>query len=224
MTRLAKSKHRTYAASFLRQLVWSGVAYMLGGVTLTGNVPSKPGIVVVNHSSHADTAVLFSILHWRTKPFVLAAKDYWDSGLKRFVANSVVATVMIDRSGGRDAYEALKETVADRLSRGELVILFPEGTRTVSGEVGEFKSGAVRLASDLQVPLYPTALKGLYKLLPKHGILKPRRMEISFGEPVMIPEALKSPEVKAASIRLREQIVALKGKDIPEFRLQRPFN
>jgi 1-acyl-sn-glycerol-3-phosphate acyltransferase len=223
VTSRPKPKHRFYVASILRQALWSLVAYMLGGVTITGRVPKKPGIVVVNHSSHADTAVLFSVLNWMSKPFVVAAADYWGNGPKRFIANSVVATVLVERTGGADSYEALRATVEERLNLGELVILFPEGTRTNSGEVGEFKSGAVRLASDLQVRLYPTALKGLHKLFPKHGRLSPRRMEIVFGEPLVVPANLDREAVKDISAQVREKVVALKSQDTPVLRLQHPF-
>lgn len=216
-------KRRWFVASFARQVFWSAVAYMLGGVSITGKIPLKPGIVVVNHSSHADTAILFSVLYWSTRPFVVAAKDYWSNGFKRVVVNSLVATVLVDRTGGGDSFEELKKTVGERLARGELVILFPEGTRTPDGVIGEFKTGAVRLASELQVPLYPTALKGLHKLFPKHGRLSPRRMEIVFGSPVRVAAELTREGTKAEAAKLRKTVVELKGEDTPSFKLQTPI-
>lgn len=216
-------KRRWFLASFARQAFWSAVAYMLGGVSITGRIPSKPGIVVVNHSSHADTAILFSVLYWSSRPFVVAAKDYWSNGFKRVVANSLVATVLVDRSGGGDSFDELKKTISERLARGELVILFPEGTRTSNGVIGEFKTGAVRLAAELQVPLYPTALKGLHKLFPKHGRLSPRRMEIVFGEPARVATDLSREQIHIEAAKLREKVVQLKGEDTPSFKLQTPI-
>lgn len=218
-----KSKYRFFTAAYIRQALWSLVAAALGGVTVTGKVPSKGGIVVANHTSHLDTVVLFHLLPWLRKPFVVAAKDYWGSGIRKITTNSLIATQFVDRQNG-NGYEALKQAVQDRIRKGELLIIFPEGTRTLTGEVGEFKNGAVRLASDLQVPIYPVALKGMFKAWRKNGGLRPTRMEAVFGEPFHVEPELSKDETFAVSAQLREQVVALKSTDVPEIRFKNPLD
>lgn len=218
-----KTKYRFFTASFIRQALWSLIAAALGGVTITGKIPYKGGIVVANHTSHLDTVVLFHLLPWIRKPFVVAAKDYWGAGIRRITTNSVIATQFVNREEG-NGYEALKQAVAERIAKGELLIIFPEGTRTLTGEIGHFHNGAVRLASDLRVPIYPVALKGMFKAWRKNGGLRPTRMEAVFGEPLHVEPGLTKDETVAVSSRLREQIIDLKGDDIPKVRLKSPWD
>lgn len=97
------------------------------------------------------------------------------------------------------------------------------GDFTVTGELGPFKSGAVRLASELQVPLYVGALKGFHKLFPKGGRLSPRRMEIVFGGKLSVTRELTAQQTRELTSAVRERVLELKGDDKPLFKLQDPF-
>ncbi len=214
----------TLTGAWLRKLLWRLITYLAGGLTVTGKLPTGPGIVVANHTSHADTAILFATLPARGRPFAVAAGDYWYSRWwRRLAARTVVATIPVERTTGQDAYEDLLATLRPRLQSGSLVLLFPEGTRTTTGEVGPFKTGAVRLASDLGVPLYPAAIKGVRKVLPKNGRLRPHPMEVVFHAPVTVEPAADREAARLRAGQLRQTVVDLKGDDEPPAPISRRY-
>lgn len=219
-----RSGQGTLVGAWLRRLLWRLVTYLAGGLTVTGEPPAGPGIVVANHTSHADTAILFATLPVRGRPFAVAAGDYWYSRWwRRLAAKTLVSTIPVERTPGQDAYEDLLETLRPRLRAGGLVLLFPEGTRTTTGQVGPFKTGAVRLAADLGVPLYPAALKGVREVLPKNGRLRYHPMEVVFGAPVTIEPAPDRDTARAHVQSLRESVVELKGDDAPPAPVSRRY-
>jgi long-chain acyl-CoA synthetase len=81
-------------------------------------------------------------------------------------------------------YDGLK-ICAQKLREGRPLIVFPEGTRSVSGELQKFKPGIGLLAFDLNVPLIPMYIKGAYKALPKgSAIPRPGKIQVIVGEPI----------------------------------------
>lgn len=198
---------------------------MSGGLTVSGRVPKGPGIVVANHTSHGDTAIMFASLPPKARPFAVAAADYWlTKWYKALAVKTLVSIVPVVRGeSGSDAYADLLNTVRARIQRGGLVIIYPEGTRTEDGEVGDFKSGAVRLASDLQVPIYPAGILGISKVLPKNGSWRKAPMEVAFGEAVIIEASVGREEAKEHASKLRSKVVRLKGDDEPAEFVSRKF-
>lgn len=203
--------------STLRYLLWRVVTYLSGGLTVTGVAPKGPGIVVANHTSHGDTAIMFASLPPRAKPFAVAAADYWLSKWYKMLAvKTLVSIVPVKRqSEGGDAYGDLLTTVRKRIDAGGIVIVYPEGTRTTTGEVGEFKTGAIRLASDLQVPIYPAGILGISKILPKNGDWSVGPMEITFGPAVRVEKEVSRGAAQDHAVVLRDEVVRLKAQDEP---------
>jgi 1-acyl-sn-glycerol-3-phosphate acyltransferase len=95
--------------------------------------------------------------------------------------------IEIDREGG--GLGGLKETL-QRLRRGELVLMFPEGTRTSNGQVQDVKPGFVAVARRSRVPLIPVAIVGAYDVLPK-GAKFPRRRTIK----VVVGESIQPEDI-----------------------------
>ena len=190
-------------SSVLRHWLWRVVSAVSGGLTVTGRWRVNGGCVVVaNHSSHADTAVLLAALPPTAKPVFVAAADYWfDVPVRRFVASSLAGVLPVRRSGG-GGFEAMLAAARPALAAGRAVVIYPEGTRSTNGNVREFRSGALRLARECGVPLVPVALTGTADVLPKGGRWSPAPMQIRIGEPVD-PDGISAPQ-------LREQVVTLK--------------
>jgi 1-acyl-sn-glycerol-3-phosphate acyltransferase len=146
---------------------------------------NSPCIITPNHSSHLDAPVLFTALPLRyiNRTCVPAAKDYFFKNpfislLAQFVAN----VIPVDRSG----IESRGILICfSQLKKGKNILIFPEGTRSRDGKVGEFKIGAIVLSKRARYPIIPASIRGTLESLPK-GKHWPRRSQItiSFGEPV----------------------------------------
>jgi 1-acyl-sn-glycerol-3-phosphate acyltransferase len=196
---------RQLLACASRHYLWRTVCAVSGGLTVTGQWRQTTGCVVVaNHSSHADTAVLLAALPPRARPVFAAASDYWfDVPVRRFLITSLAGGLPVRRSNG-GTYAALLVAAKPVLAQGRSVVVFPEGTRTTDGGIREFRSGAVYLARDCEVPIVPVALLGTGDVLPKHGRYSPTPMEVRFGEPVD-PSATTAAELQHAVVRLLDE-------------------
>ena len=190
----------------LRRLLWRSVLTVTGGLRVTGSLPDGPLVLVANHGSHADTAALLAALPAGRRPVAAAAAEYW-FGIRwrRVLVQSLVAALPVQR-GQAGAYAALRDAAGPVLRRGEIVIVFPEGTRSEDGRIGEFKPGALRLAADLGVPVVPVALRGSREILPKHGHVCPQPVEVRFGQPVRAGELVAD---AAGAALLRDRVVDL---------------
>ena len=199
----------TRISSVLRHWLWRMVCAVSGGLTVTGRWRVSGGcIVVANHASHADTAALLAALPPSAQPVFGAAADYWfDVPVRRFVATSLAGILPVRRSGD-GSYAALLAAARPALKAGRTVVVYPEGTRSTNGSIGEFRSGALRLAHDCGVPIVPVAVMGTADVLPKDGRYSPAPMQVHIGDPVD-PASTSAPQ-------LREQVMALRDNRLPE--------
>ncbi|MGO9928952.1 MAG: lysophospholipid acyltransferase family protein [Mycobacterium sp.] len=200
----------TRITSALRHWLWRAVCAVSGGLSVTGRWRTAGGCVVVaNHASHADTAVLLAALPSTAQPVFAAAADYWfDVPVRRVVASSLIGVLPVRRSGD-DTYAQLLAAARPALRAGRTVVIYPEGTRSTNGMVGEFRSGALRLARDCGVPVVPVAVLGTADVLPKGAsFISHAPMQVRIGEPVD-PHTTSAPQ-------LRAQVMALRGDSLPE--------
>ena len=200
----------TRITSALRHWLWRAVCGVSGGLSVTGRWRTAGGCVVVaNHASHADTAVLLAALPSTAQPVFAAAADYWfDVRVRRVVASSLIGVLPVRRSGD-DSYAQLLAAARPALRAGRTVVIYPEGTRSTDGKVGEFRSGALRLARDCGVPVVPVAVLGTTDVLPKGAsFISHAPMQVRIGEPVD-PHTTSAPQ-------LRAQVMALREDSLPE--------
>jgi len=172
-------------AGYVRRAFWR-TAFRLGGLTVTGRLPRGGCVVVANHSSHADAPALLAALDAAHAPAVAAAADYWfRQGRRAKVCRTLVAGFPVRRGGG-GASDLMSAVPA--LLMGRAVVVFPEGTRSRDGAVGEFHSGALRLAAAAGVPVVPVGLAGTRDTLPPHGRFRPRPVAVRIGTPLHDPD------------------------------------
>lgn len=198
-----------------RHVLWRVLSTLVGGVRVGGHLPPGPAVLVANHTSHADTAALLAALPPASRPRFVAAQDYWfDRAWRRALVRTAVGALPVARSGS--GYDALREAVRPVLAGGGTVVVYPEGTRGAPGApVGQFRSGALRLAGDLGAPLVPVGISGTGRVLPKHGRLRPEGVVLRFGEPLP-PERCRQtpPEVVRAAVQaLRDDSAAVPWPD-----------
>ena len=147
-------------------------------------IPATGGALVLsNHQSHLDPVLVGMACHRRLN--YLARQTLFDIAPLRWLIRSLDA-IPIDRAG--TGLGGLKETLK-RLKHEEMVLIFPEGTRTRDGELARFKPGFVALARRANVPLLPVGLDGAYQAWPRSRKL-PRRgvVRIVFGPPLLPAE------------------------------------
>jgi 1-acyl-sn-glycerol-3-phosphate acyltransferase len=154
-----------------------------------GNLPVSPFIICSNHTSHIDSAVLMTASGLSVSTFaLLGARDYFfDSWRVRFLVSRFMNVIPINRHA---QHNSLRQSLAMckeflQRTRGNL-ILYPEGTRSCSGEIQTFKKGAGLFAAELGVPVVPAYIDGAHNILAK-GKFMPRlgAVTVRFGEPIM---------------------------------------
>jgi 1-acyl-sn-glycerol-3-phosphate acyltransferase len=155
-----------------------------------------PTLYFANHSSHADFVLLWATLppdlRRGTRP--VAGEDYWNrSSLRRFIGVDVFRSLLIRRDGGAAAADAPDPVrqMADALSAGDSLIMFPEGTRNTGEEVLlPLKSGLYHLARRCpEARLVPVWIENLKRVLPKGEIIPlPLACMVRFGEAMQVRE------------------------------------
>jgi 1-acyl-sn-glycerol-3-phosphate acyltransferase len=177
---------------------------------------SAQRVYFANHSSHLDFVVLWATLPAAARRMVrpVAGRDYWErSGLRRYFARRVFNAILVQRTPAdvteraQAAREAI-ETMAREMTDGSSLIVFPEGTRSASGEVGRFKSGLYHLARAVpHVELVPVYLHNLNRILPRGETLPvPMLSRVIFGAPIQVEDG----ESKDAFLeRARQAVLSL---------------
>jgi 1-acyl-sn-glycerol-3-phosphate acyltransferase len=184
------------------------------GVRLLQDLPEdgKRRVYFANHSSHLDSLVIWAAIPGRQRAWTrpVAAAEYWEKGpLRRWLSARVFKAVLIPRDLARMRHEDPLGKMLAALEQGADLIVFPEGTRSDSGEVGPFKPGLHHLISKRpDLVLVPVFLENLSRILPKGELLPlPLMGQAVFGHPLAGPADRES---KAAFLeRARDAVLQL---------------
>lgn len=200
-------RRRWYVSRCFRLCARAAVAVNpLWTVRFHGTLPpdrGRPHVVVSNHVSLADVALIGSVpfeMKWISK-----GANFWIPllGLMMWLAGDVYVT-RDDRSSRSRAYERLKAWV----ERGSSVMLFPEGTRSRTGEMLPFRNGPFRLAVETGAPVLPLAVHGTRQAIEKGSLAFGRaRAEVAILEPIPVDD-LSMDDVEDLREEVRERILA----------------
>ena len=151
------------------------------------NIPRTGAVILAsNHLSVIDSIFLPLVIDRRI--YFLAKSDYFRGGSFKgwAIKNFLLGTGMlpIDRSGGK-ASEASLNTGLEVLAKGDVLGIYPEGTRSPDGKMYRGRTGVARMILEAHVPVVPVAMIDTEKVMPIGSKLpKVRRIGIVFGEPL----------------------------------------
>ena len=188
---------------------------LLGTVRVSGldNLPKAGAFLICpNHQSYVDPFFVCGVLPYRTlaRAFFVGAVEYFETPLMSWVARKLHCVPVDPDSNLVPAMKA----GAFGLAHDKVLILFPEGERSIDGTVKRFKKGAPILSRHLGVPVVPVAIGGAYDVWPRgrsfnwRGLLPWSRshVRIQFGDPIQFTEGESA---AAAAARLRATVDGL---------------
>jgi 1-acyl-sn-glycerol-3-phosphate acyltransferase len=199
-------------------LVARPLARVFTGVDVAGreHLPvDGPAIVAANHTSHVDTLLMLAIFPGRTviKVRPAAAADYFlATPLSSWFSRKIIGIVPVARDKVREGEDILAPA-REALARGEIVVVFPEGTRGADPDaMGRLKNGVARLAEAFpEAPVIPVWIQGAGRVLPK-GAKIPVPMNCWVGAgPALHWEGRRT----AFMDTLRDRLLALKAEAPP---------
>ena len=188
-------------SSFLLKLIVSAVRgffsiFFKYEVVGLENIPTGPCFIAPNHQTKLDAFLVLSCLDKETlnETYSYAKKDHVKSRIRQALARHTNIIVM-------DLSKELKESIhkmAEVVKLGKKILIFPEGTRTTTGQLGDFKKTYAILSTELNVPIVPVAISGAYEAMSsgKKKIKSGSKIMVEFLPPVepagLTPEALNS--------------------------------
>lgn len=206
---------RSLAALLLRG--WMKIYHRLEVVGRDNLPQSGSFIIVCNHTSHLDTLSLLTALPLKKihRAFPAAAADYFFSSLPRSAASAILVNALpFDRKvKGAESLTVCSQLLAND---GNILIIFPEGTRTTTGTLGRFRSGIGRLVVGTDLPVVPCHLAGGMKAWPKGRLLpRPHKLRLVIGAPQTFSHLKKDAEsVQAVCSDLEDRVVRLGKSNI----------
>ncbi len=184
-----------------------GLWRMLAGFT-SGGVDHLPAdsafMVCANHASYLDPFLLCMALPRQafSRIFFVGYSDYFEGPIGRTLGR-LFRNIPIDPNRN---LERAMQAAAEGLRRDMVLIIFPEGGRSLDGSVREFRRGAAILSQHLNVPIVPAGIWGAYRAWPRGGPMRRHPVAVQFGE-VLSPA---SSESDAAQLQeLRQSVVDL---------------
>ncbi len=175
---------RSFAALILR--AWLGIYHRLE-IDGRAHLPTSGSFVLVcNHTSHLDTLCLLAAVPLQKihRTFPAAAADYFFSSLPRSAVSAILINALpFDRKlKGAESLSVCAELLKNA---GNILIIFPEGTRTTTGKMGRFRSGIGRLVAGTDLAVVPCHLSGGTTAWPKGKLLpRPRKLRLKIDSPV----------------------------------------
>jgi len=164
-------------------------------------IPSTgPFIVCPNHQSFVDPFLVGSVMPWAVfrEMFSVGTSEIFGSGLMRRIAR-FMRVIVVDPDA--NLIPAMRAG-AYGLRKGRVLMLFPEGERSIDGPPKIFKKGAAILAAHSRVPIVPVAIEGAYEVWPrgKKFFQQLHPVKLAFGNPIYPPSTLHPGEDEYARV------------------------
>jgi len=154
-----------------------------------------PLLICSNHQSYLDPIILATVLPWPLfrRAFAVGTSEIFGSGFMRRLAGWLRVVVVDPDANLIPAMRA----GACGLRHGGVLILYPEGERSIDGTIRTFKKGAAILSTHLQIPIVPVAIEGFYDAWPRtKSFQKFAALKMAFGDPIYPPSNAKPTEAE----------------------------
>jgi 1-acyl-sn-glycerol-3-phosphate acyltransferase len=159
-------------------LALAGIRYRVSG---REHLPRIPAVYCSNHESNVDPPVLFKVLHPRMRILYKAELHSFPLMGRILDAGGFVA---VERANREQAITAISQG-ADSIKSGNSFLIFPEGTRSRTGELLPFKKGGFIMAIQAQAPIVPIAVRGGRDAMRKgSAIVRPVKVTVRIGPPI----------------------------------------
>jgi 1-acyl-sn-glycerol-3-phosphate acyltransferase len=181
------------------------------------NIPKKNFILAANHQSHWDQVITAYLCVPRRFTYLGQIDKY--SGFEGFLRNFlyfIAGVIPVHRYDEESKKRAIKECV-ERLKKGEILIMYPEGTRSKDGRIHEGKPGIAKIYLETGVPILPVAIKGNFEIMPvgKSFPKFKKIVKINVGKPLEFKKELEigrnlspqSPEYKEICQRITQRVM-----------------
>lgn len=213
----AHGRHWAKAASFLLLKLLYAVARPGLGLRVSGleHLPRRgPFLICPNHETMVDGLYLAAGLPWRvwSRAFFVGATEYFATPASAWFARAL-GVVPIDADGN---LAGAMRAAAGGLRAGQVLVLFPEGERTIDGRLKRFRAGAPILASRVGVPIVPLAISGAYGRWPRGHAFQWARflrreppVRVRFGAPFTPGQGGVPTDAEAVGRLLRDRVAAL---------------
>lgn len=159
------------------------------------NIPDDgPVLIVGNHQGYADILALYYVIRKFQIGFV-AKQEFSNVPIFKHSLN-YTRSIFIERDNPREAIKALKQGT-EMLKQGFSLVIFPEGTRSKSRKMGEFKPGSFKFAQRAGVPVLPVTIDGGYHLFEEDGTYHPCSIRVTVHPLVHFEDMNKHEQVAA---------------------------
>lgn len=158
-----KLTHEVTSKWAMKQIQNAGATIQMHGLE---NLPkNEPVVFISNHQGNFDIAIFMAYID-TPKGYVAKVETKKIPMISTWM--TYMHCVFMDRSSLKAAASAIIEGVKT-IKEGHSLVIFPEGTRSRSDEMGEFKAGSFKLATKPKVPIVPVTINGSYKLMEANG-------------------------------------------------------
>ena len=182
----SRLSHLAVKKAFRTILRIAGVKIEVSGLD---NIPDEACLYVGNHNSYFDILVSETVIPSGTG---FVSKDSLQKipGLSSWM--NLIHCLFLNRTDVREGLKMIL-TGADYLKEGYSMFIFPEGTRSRDGHIGEFKGGSLKMAQKAGAPIVPVAISGSSKIFEKNEGLRvtPGHVKVSFGTPFKFSDLTK---------------------------------
>jgi long-chain acyl-CoA synthetase len=187
------------------------IAYDRFDLKVTGleKLPAQgPYILSSNHQSFLDPVILGSLMPWRTfeSLFSVGTSEIFGSGIMRRLASWLRVVVLDPDANLLPAMRA----GAYGLRQGRVLMLYPEGERSIDGKPRIFKKGAAILSVHMQVPIVPVAIEGFHDAWPRGQSFQGfKPLKIKFGDPIYPPAEASEEAYAKLTALVKARVVAM---------------